>query len=205
VKENTLSRKQPVTLIARMRTPTTLILGLLLSATVIHAANWPQFRGPNSQGHSTETGFPLAWSTTNNVAWKTPLPGESWSSPIVWGDHVFVTTATDGGATCRVLALDRRSGRVLWDRAVFEQLPRRKEARNSHATSTPATDGERVYACFGDGSFAALSYAGEVLWTNRAFPFYSQHGLGSSPILHDGLLIMARDGSNDGDDKGLGW
>lgn len=178
---------------------------LLLLSAAAPAANWPQFRGPNGQGITPETDFPLHWSATSNVVWKTPIPGEAWSSPIVWGDHVFVTTATDGGETCRVLALDRREGRVLWDRAVFKQLPRRKEQRNSYATPTPATDGECVYACFGDGSFVALNFAGEVVWTNRAYPFYSQHGLGTSLLLHRGVLIMARDGSSDGEDKTLGW
>ncbi len=166
---------------------------------------WPRFRGPNGQGRSAETGFPLTWSATENVRWKTPLPGDSWSSPIVWGDHVFVTTATDGGESCRVLALDRTSGAVLWNQEVFRQVPRRKETRNTYATPTPATDGERVYACFSDGSFAALNFAGEVVWTNRAYPFYSQHGLGTSLLVHRGLVIMARDGSSDGEDKGLGW
>ncbi len=169
------------------------------------AENWPQFRGPTRQGISTETGVPLEWSATSHVAWKTEIPGESWSSPIVWGDRVFLTTAMVAGQVCRVLALDAKSGRVLWNKEVFRQVPLKKEARNSYATPTPATDGERVYACFGDGSFVALDFAGEVVWTNRDYPFYSQHGLGTSPILHDGLLIMARDGSSDGDDKSLGW
>jgi len=175
------------------------------SGALLAAQEWPQFRGPNAQGRSAETGLPLTWSATENVAWKTALPGESWSSPVVWGERVFVTTATGGGESCRVLAIDVKDGRILWDKEVFKQVPRRKEGRNTHATPTPATDGERVYACFGDGSFAALDFAGEVVWTNRDYPFYGQHGLGSSPILHDGLLIMARDGSNDGDDKKLGW
>ena len=96
---------------------------------------------------------------------------------------------------------DRHGGRGV----VPRQVPRKKEDRNSYATPTPATDGERVYACFGDGSFAALDFAGEIVWTNRDHPFYGQHGLGTSAILYEGLLIMARDGSSDGDDKTLGW
>jgi outer membrane protein assembly factor BamB len=183
-----------------------LMPGVLLFATAtLNAENWPQFRGPTGQGHSTETGLPLRWSAALNIAWKTELPGQSWSSPIVWADHVFVTTATDGGESCRVIALDRRSGTILWNREVFRQGLRRKEGRNTYATPTPATDGDRVFACFGDGSFAALSFAGEIVWTNRDYPHYSQHGLASSLILHRGLLIMARDGSSDGEDKGLGW
>ena len=85
----------------------------LFSVTVARAENWPQFRGPTGQGHSRETGLPLNWSDTDNVAWSTELPGQSWSSPIVWDKHVFVTTATDEGASCRVLALDRSSGEIL--------------------------------------------------------------------------------------------
>lgn len=177
----------------------------LATAAMAQAGNWPQFRGPTGQGHSTETGLPWKWSATENIAWKTPIPGESWSSPIVWADRVFLTTATEAGGSCRVLALERKSGRILWDKEVFQQVPRRKEGRNTYATPTPATDGERVYACFGDGSFAALDFAGDVAWTNRDYRFYGQHGLGTSPILHDGLLIMARDGSSDGEEKKLGW
>ena len=183
-----------------------IVAGLCLSVSATaEAENWPQFRGPTAQGHSAETGLPLKWSATENIAWKAPIPGESWSSPVVWADRVFLTTATADGASCRVLALDRKSGRILWDKEVFQQVPRRKERRNSYATPTPATDGERVYACFGDGSFAALNFAGDVVWINRDYKFYGQHGLGTSPILHDGLLIMARDGSSEGEDNKLGW
>lgn len=182
-----------------------ILLSLLLAAASCVAENWPQFRGPTGQGHSSEREVPLAWSATENIAWHTPIPGQSWSSPIVWADHVFVTTATDNGEACRIIALDRETGRLLWDKEVFRQAPRRKEGRNTYATPTPATDGERVYACFGDGSFAALNFAGELAWTNRNYPFYGQHGLASSLILHHGRLIMARDGSGEGADKELGW
>jgi outer membrane protein assembly factor BamB len=181
------------------------LLILITAASALHAENWPQFRGPNQQGHSTEPNVPLHWSATEHVIWKTPIAGESWSSPIVWNDRVFVTTATDSGQSCRVLSLDAKSGRILWDTLVFQQTTGRKEKRNSYATPTPATDGERVYACFGDGSVAALNFAGEVVWTNRSYEFYGQHGLASSPILYRDLLIMARDGSSDGPDQNLGW
>jgi outer membrane protein assembly factor BamB len=185
----------------------TYLIPCLLSVTgaMAFAENWPQFRGPTGQGISAEADPPLKWSQTENIAWKTEIPGESWSSPIVWGDRVFLSTATDSGEACRVLGFDARSGEVIWNKEVLRQMPRRKEQRNSYATPTPATDGERVYACFGDGSFVAVDFNGAVQWTNREFPFYGQHGLGTSPILHEGLLIMARDGSSDGDDKGLGW
>ena len=177
----------------------------LLSTLLLSAGNWPQFRGPTVQGLSTEKNPPLKWSATENIAWKTELPGESWSSPVVWGDRVFVTTATDSGESCHVLSLNRQTGKILWDREVFKQVQRRKQARNTFATPTPATDGERIYAAFNDGSFVALKLDGSLAWENRDYKFYGEHGLGSSPILHDGLLIMARDGSSEGEDKKLGW
>jgi outer membrane protein assembly factor BamB len=179
---------------------------LHVAATALQADNWPQFRGPNGQGISAETNLPLTWSATENVAWRTPIPGSSWSSPVVWGNRVFLTTATDHGVSCRVLCLDSASGRVLWNTEAIQQTTAgRKEGRNTYATPTPATDGTLVYTVFFDGSFAALNFAGDVVWTNRNYPFYSQHGLATSPVLWKDVLIQARDGSSGGDDKGLGW
>lgn len=172
-----------------------LLVVLLSGVSTLQAENWSRFRGPNGQGVSDETGVPLEWSLDKNVAWHTPIPGEGWSSPIVWEDQVFVTTATNNGTICRVLCLNRKTGDIEWNQQVFEQVPLRKENKNSYATPTPVTDGERVYAVFGDGSVVALSMDGEVQWTNRDVRFYSRHGLGASPILHDGLLIMPYDGS----------
>ena len=180
-------------------------LAFLIFIAVASAENWPQFRGPMGQGISIETGLPLRWTATENIAWTTAIPGRSWSSPVVWGDRVFLTAATEEGVSCRVISLHRKTGEVLWNKEVFQQALRRKEGRNTYATPTPSTDGERIYACFGDGSFAALSFAGETVWTNRDYPFYSQHGLATSPMLNGDLLIMARDGSSQGEDKSLGW
>lgn len=177
----------------------------ILLAPLLHAEPWPGFRGPTRQGISTETGLPLVWDATNHVVWKTAIPGEGWSSPIAWGEHVFLTTATAEGTSCRVLALDRSTGALRWNTEVFTQKPVHRSTRNSDATPTPCTDGKRIYAVFGDGSFAATDFAGRVVWTNRDFPFYGEHGLGTSPILCGDLLIMARDGSNESEPKSLGW
>ncbi len=173
--------------------------------TLLKADQWPEFRGPSGDGHTSETNVPVQWSPTENIAWRTELPGESWSSPVVWGDRVFVTTTLDAGESCQLIAIDRQHGKIVWDKQVHQQKLRRKEGRNSYATPTPAVDGQRVYACFGDGTFVATDFEGNIVWTNSDYPFYSQHGLGSSPILHAGLLIMARDGSSDGEDTKLGW
>jgi len=192
-----------------------LFLPLLAASGPDQGENWPRFRGPSGQGHSSETGLPVEWNATTNVLWKTPLPGEGWSSPIVWGDRIFLTSTTEGGTRCHVLGIDRKSGKSLWDKVVFDQVANRKEGKNSYATPTPCTDGDRVCAVFGDGSAAALDLEGNLLWTNREVQFYSRHGLGASPILHDGLLIMPYDGSNrvaaagqwpkNSDEERLGW
>jgi outer membrane protein assembly factor BamB len=169
---------------------------LLLVATLcLQAENWPRFRGPNGQGHSAETGLPLNWSTNSNIAWKTAIPGDGWSSPIVWDGKIFLTSATDNGTKCHVHCVDAVSGKMLWSKHVLDQQPRRKENKNSYATPTATTDGRNVFAVFGDGSVVALTMTGQLVWTNREVAFYSRHGLGASPILYGDLLIMSYDGS----------
>ena len=164
--------------------------------SLAQAENWPGFRGPTRQGVSAETNLPLEWGPSKNVVWKTPLPGEAWSSPIVWNGRIFVTTATDGGASCHVLSLDAESGEILWDKHVFDQETRQKRSQNSYASPTPVTDGETVFAVFGTGSIAALDFDGNVLWTNRDFDFFSEHGLGASPVLYKDTVIMVFDPSS---------
>ncbi len=179
-----------------MRRSVLIALLVLAFAFCAVAEDWPQFRGPTGQGISSEKNLSKHWAAESNVVWKTPVPGEGWSSPIVWKDRVFVTSATQQGTKCHVIAVDRKSGKIVWDKEVFEQTPLRKEGKNSYATPTPVTDGQRVYAVFGDGGVAALTLDGAVAWTNRDVQFYSRHGLGSSPIVHEDLLVMPYDGSN---------
>jgi outer membrane protein assembly factor BamB len=169
------------------------------------AEDWPRFRGPTGQGISSEKGVPLSWSATDGVAWKAEVPGEGWSSPIVVAGRVYLTTATEAGVSCRVLAFDTPDGKLLWDTEVFRQVPGHKNPKNSHATPTPVGDGERVYAVFADGGIAAVDTAGKLVWTNRDFKHYSHHGLGASPLLFRDLLVMPFDGSSSGEDKELGW
>jgi len=162
-----------------------------MSASAQEPEQWSRFRGPNGQGISTATSLPTKWSADENIAWKIPIPGEGWSSPVIWNDHIFLTSATNGGRECRVIAVDRKNGDILWNRMVFTQEPGRQNPRNSRATSTPVTDGQRVYAVFPNGHFVALDFAGKILWTNSDIDFYSEHGLGTSPMLYDELLITA--------------
>jgi outer membrane protein assembly factor BamB len=178
----------------------------ILWALPVSAENWPGFRGPTRQGVSTETGLPLKWSETENIVWKTPIPGLGWSSPIVWGDRIFLTTTLNMDTSCHVLCIDRNTGKVLWNKEVFQQVVRRRERMNSGATPTPVTDGQLVYAVFCDGSIVALDFDGNVAWLNRDVKYYSRHGLGASPILYQDLLIMPVDHSTtDMSQERLGW
>jgi outer membrane protein assembly factor BamB len=181
------------------------LIGLVAVPAV--AEDWPRFRGPSGQGISIEKGLPLKWSASENVAWKTPIPGEGWSSPIVCGDRVFLTTAREKGAACHVLCVEKTGGKILWDVKVFDQETSRKEVRNSYATPTPVTDGRRVYAVFGGGGIAALDFEGKPAWINRENRYYSRHGMGVSPILWKDLLILPFDWSREasGEEERVGW
>lgn len=182
-----------------------LVAAATLASGVCEADNWPRFRGPTGQGVVAEPDMPLRWGETENVAWKTPIPGVGWSSPVVWDDHIFLTSTTDDGHTCHVVCIDKQSGDVLWDNVVFEQQPKHMRAQNSHASPTPVTDGELVYAVFSAGRVVALNFAGEKVWEKQAVDFFSQHGLGASPILYGDLLIMPFDGSSPGEDERVGF
>ena len=171
----------------------------LLAGPAPHAADWPQFRGPTGQGHAPAEAVPLEWSETENVTWKTPVPGTGWSSPVVADGRLWLTTALiepSTGSSLRLLAFDAETGSPALDVEVFdssEVYP--LNPKNSLASPTPVLDpdGERVYVHFGATGTAAVSTAGEILWRTR-FPYISQHGNGGSPILHDGRLIVSIDG-----------
>ena len=159
---------------------------------------WPEFRGPTGQGHSVEAGLPLDWSESRNIVWKTPVAGRGWSSPVVAGGRVWITTATEerGTASLRALAFDSQTGREVVNAEVFRiGGARLTNFKNSHASPTPIIDGDRVYVHFGALGTAALTTAGEIVWKTR-LPYESQHGNGGSPALHGDLLIISCDGSD---------
>ena len=183
-----------------------ILVALTILVPLAHSENWPGFRGPTRQGVSTEKNLPLEWAPDRNVLWKTPIPGNGWSSPIVWENRIFVTTATNEGRSCHVLSLDAATGKILWNKHVFDQETLQKREQNSYASPTPVTDGERVFAIFGEGSMAALDFDGNVLWENRDFDFFSEHGLGASPVLYKNTVIMTFDpSSRTGRDEKIGW
>ena len=158
---------------------------------------WPQFRGPDGQGHSLDRNVPSEWSESRNIAWKTPIAGMGWSSPVVAGGRVWLTTATgDKEFSLRALAFDVESGREVVNVEVFHvRRPREINPKNSWASPTPIVDGDRVYVHFGAEGTAALTAAGEILWTAR-HRYESQHGAGGSPVLYGDVLVFSGDGSD---------
>jgi outer membrane protein assembly factor BamB len=182
-----------------------IFLFLIFLPMMLSSEDWPQFRGPSGQGISQEKNLPVSWSETEGVLWKTAIPGEGWSSPIVFDNKIYITSACDSGVSCRILAIDLASGSITWNREVFQQQAGQKEMRNSYATPTPVTDGKAIYAAFNDGSMVAVDTHGQLLWQNRQFKFYSQHGLGVSPILFQNLVIIPHDGSSPAPNTQIGW
>jgi len=180
-------------------------LAFTLLTGIAESEDWPWFRGPGRQGISQEKGVPTQWSTTSNVRWKTAIPGEGWSSPIVFKDQVFVTTALDDGSSLHLICLDRPSGKVVWDKELVRQKAGHKQQYNSYATPTPATDGTRIYMPACDGRILAVSMEGEMLWTNSDFDYYSEHGLAVSPVLYGDLVIVPFDWSSPPPDTKVGW
>jgi outer membrane protein assembly factor BamB len=180
----------------RMRAAT--VVGLVaIAAMQVRADDWPQFRGPGGQGHAGDTGLPVAWSESQNVRWKTPVPGRGWSSPIVSGGRVWLTTSVaEKGASLRALAFDAATGREVVNVEIFHlRNGGLTNPKNSHASPTPVVDGDRIYVHFGAEGTAALSTAGEILWKAR-HPYESQHGNGGSPIVYGDLLVFSGDGSD---------
>ncbi|MDQ5846103.1 MAG: PQQ-like beta-propeller repeat protein, partial [Acidobacteriota bacterium] len=189
-------------------------------------SNWPQWRGPAGQGVSDEKNLPGSWSPTKNIKWKTPLAGRGHSSPIVWGKRVFLTTAIEGpvapgakavkhmngdqeflhpdsvGAdrkhTFKVICLDSETGKIVWERTAFEGTPYdNRHRKSSYAASTPATDGKLVYAFFGTEGLFAYDMKGKLAWKADLGKLGTVGmGTGTSPILHENLVIMQCDEEN---------
>ena len=185
----------------------TALAGLFIEP--VHAENWARFRGPNGTGVAAgdTSGVPLKWSDKENLKWKTELPGPGSSSPIVWGDRVYLTcytgygTGSEGGAPGDVkrhlLALNRKDGKILWDKLIsadgaIEDPYKSFVLRHGYASNTPVTDGERVYCFFGKAGVVAFDREGKQLWRQPVFKLQSSRrwGSASSPILHDGKIIV---------------
>ncbi len=201
------------------------LIVLVVGFTATQAQNWPQFRGPSATGVSEGKAKPVKWdaSTSQNVRWKTPIPGLSHSSPVVWGDKIFVTTAVssapkdetrfglygdvepvkdDPKHAWKVFAIDKSTGKILWERTAYEGIPKvKRHPKSSHAASTPATDGKYLIVNFGSEGLYAYDLNGKLLWKQDlgvldAGWFYDvdyQWEYGSSPIIYKNLVIVQAD------------
>lgn len=188
------------------------ILLVALCQPLLAAENWPCWRGPRGDGTCVEENIPTAWNgvTGENIAWKQKLPATGHSSPIVWGDRIFVTGCVESSGARDLLALDRVTGKLLWSETVVAAPLEKKHKLNSYASGTPATDGKFVYVTFlqlaenadgekrpGEMVVAAYDFAGKQQWLVRPGRFSSVHGFCSSPVLFEDLVIV--NGDHDGD------
>lgn len=182
-------------------------LAAVCIAIALHAENWPQFRGPQSHGVSQETGLPHRFSPSQNVRWKSSLPGPGHSSPVVWGNRIFLTAYRPDPSIARffrnkgqlvVMAIDAASGRTVWEKdagaATIEEL----HSTNAPASPTPVTDGQKVFVYFGSKGLLAFDWNGGKLWEMPLGPFMNEWGSASSPVLYGNLLLLNCD--TDGDD-----
>ena len=185
--------------------------------------NWPQWRGPASQGISEEKNLPTEWSSEKNVQWKTPISGRGHSSPIVWGNRIFLTTSIEGPVvpdakpykhfigkeefkhpdwagsdhsyTFKVICLDTDKGKILWEKVAYDgPVFDHRHKRNTYASPTPVTDGKYVYAFFGSEGLYCYDFSGKLVWKQSlgGIPQLGM-GAGSSPVLHEGLVIVTAD------------
>jgi hypothetical protein len=191
-------------------------LAIGVTQAMLVAEDWPQFRGTKAGVGVDHPDLPDTWSTTDNVAWVADIPGLGWSSPVVWGDHVFLTTVVNSGQQeapkpgfyigdwpassaphrWMVYDIDFATGKVRWSRELDGAPPGRpKHLKNSYASETPVTDGERVYVYFGNLGLFALDFSGKPVWSKTMGPFKTRNnwGTGASPVLHRGRVYIVND------------
>jgi len=154
------------------------------------AKNWPAWRGPEGTGVSTDKELPVKWSTKQNVRWHVDLPGPGNSSPIVWGKRVFLTQSTDKEHRRTVICVDRESGKLLWQSGVTYSEEEPTQESNPYCSGTPATDGERVYACFGSAGIFAYDFAGKEVWHRDLGKLNHMFGNAISPVLCGDICVV---------------
>lgn len=176
-----------------------LLVLLLMSYPVMRAAgNWPQFRGPDGNGHSDARGLPLHWSEARNVVWKTAIHDRGWSSPVIYEKQIWLTSASKDGRELFVLCIDRDTGKIIRDWKLFDVVhPQFVHPFNTPASPTPVIEEGRVYITFGAAGTACIdTKTFRVLWERRDIECNHFRGAGSSPILFRNLLLMHFDGSD---------
>ncbi len=180
------------------------IAGLLSSSSsVLHAEDWPEFRGPTGQGLVLSGKLPTTWNQDTNIAWKQKIPGKGWSSPVVARGRVYLTSAVpgdEGDQSLRALCVDAAKGNILWNKEVFQHDSANSpniHSKNSHASPTPLVREGKLFVHFGHQGTACLDLDGKVLWRNTTLRYAPVHGNGGSPILVDDTLVFSCDGSDE--------
>jgi outer membrane protein assembly factor BamB len=171
---------------------------LLAITAAVADTNWTQFRGPHGNGSSDSTGLPVTFSENEHVKWKTPIHGKAWSSPVIWGSQVWLTTANEQGTELGVVCVDKETGKILQDKILFRVAnPQFCHKFNSYGSPTPAIEEGRLYVSFGSPGICAVdTKTGELLWERRDFVCNHYRGAGSSPVVFENLLLQQFDGSD---------
>ncbi len=160
----------------------------LLTIANARAGNWPHWRGPSYNGSSDEKNLPTKWSRTENIAWTAKLPGPSASTPVIWGDKVFVSSTDDDNKALKAICLSRKDGKVLWQHNVGKKT--RQDYRSTYSAPSPVTNGELVVFFYGNGEMVTYDMDGKKLWNKNFGPFAFQWTFASSPLLYDGKLYL---------------
>ncbi len=169
---------------------TVLITTSILAAPILSFAdNWPRYRGENGDGHYAKNDLPVKWSA-KNIQWKTPIRGTGQSSPVIWGDNIFITSATDKGMTRWVICIDRKSGKVKWETPIKSSQAVSLHRMNTWATSTCATDGKNVIAFFGEAGIHCLDMTGKKVWSRQLGDFPGAWGTAASPVILGNQVIQ---------------
>jgi outer membrane protein assembly factor BamB len=179
--------------------PRAVCLSWLLSGWLIaEERTWPQFRGPKGDGHANASSLPVKFNEKEGVVWKAPIHGKAWSSPVVWNDKVWMTTANEEGTELSIVAVDKQTGKVIHDEILFHiATPQFCHKFNSYASPTPVIEEDRIYVTFGSPATACLdTKTGQKIWERTDFVCNHFRAAGSSPILWKNLLIMNFDGSD---------
>jgi outer membrane protein assembly factor BamB len=168
----------------------------ILTESMVAGENWPQFRGPGGNGISDAKNLPITWSETENISWKTAIRGKAWSSPVIWGQQIWMTSAAEDGKESFVICVDRDTGKIVHDIKLFTtEKPAFCIPYNSYASCTPVVEEGRLYVHFGSYCTACLDTAtAKTLWMRRDLECDHWRAPGSSPILYKNLLILTFDG-----------
>ena len=157
------------------------------------ARYWPRWRGPSGQGLSVPGKYKDVWSATDGVQWKTPVPGSGNSSPIVWGDRIFLTTAENDGTTLSLMSFSRSEGKKLWQTAVPQEATEHVHQKNGYASATATTDGKLIYASFGRHGLVAFDFDGKIVWHRKFSQIDNYHGPAGSPLLYKDRVFLYQD------------